>query len=200
MPCRKARASAAAIAGRPAARLIPRISLVRRSAASAWAVRSQPWGQAVIDAAGRDHPADRPPGPVGAVAADPHRRGRAGGQALEQVDQHGVDRPGIPAGVLMQRPELERDAEEAVGHAAGRPACSTRCARSCRPGRPGRPARRAGPAARVRAPPDDRARRRSTRGMVAHLRARRTMDHTPVRARPSHFRDRWKPQRSSIWS
>ena len=42
IPARSARPSAAAIAGRPAARLMPRISLAPRSAASAWVVRSQP--------------------------------------------------------------------------------------------------------------------------------------------------------------
>ena len=42
IPAMNARPSAAAIAGRPAARLMPRISFALRSAASAWVVRSQP--------------------------------------------------------------------------------------------------------------------------------------------------------------
>ncbi|MDQ6748607.1 MAG: hypothetical protein M3010_10965, partial [Candidatus Dormibacteraeota bacterium] len=64
---------------------------------------------------------------------------RAGCQALEQRDQHGIDGSGIPAGVLMQRPVLERNAEEASGQRLT--ARRARDARGERVGRRGRSGR-----------------------------------------------------------
>ncbi len=73
-------------------------------------------GDGVVDAARRDHPPLWPPAPVGAVAADPHHRRLAGRQAGDKLEQNRVDRERIATGVLVQRPVLERHADEARRH------------------------------------------------------------------------------------
>ena len=181
MPCMKARPSAAAIAGRPAARLIAEDQLGVQVGGQRLR-RAQPaLGQRVVDAARRDLAADRPPRPVGAVAADADHRRLAGGQPGEQGQQHRVDGAGVAAGVLMQRPVLERDADETGRHrlARGRrrdAGAEHVGARGDRP-RQDEPERRhdgdADQPARPEAPPQPRAWHGRRPGAWSHMGARR---------------------------
>src|SRR5689334_8154627 len=75
-----------------------------------------PGSERVIEAGRRDHPPERPPGPVRTVATDAYDRRLTGDQALEQLDEDGIDGQRIAAGVLVQRAVLERDADEATAH------------------------------------------------------------------------------------
>ena len=116
IPCRIARASAAASAGRSGARLTPRISLASRSRGQRPGGPQPALGQPVGDRRRGDHAAHRPP--RRSVLSPPIRSTGdcAGADAAQQLDEHRVDAPRVAAGVEVQRLVLERDADEAGRH------------------------------------------------------------------------------------
>ncbi len=75
-----------------------------------------PGGEPVGDSAWRNHAADRPPGLIGAVSADPQDRRLAGVERPDQLHQHGIDGGRVTPGVDVQGPGLEREPQETRGH------------------------------------------------------------------------------------
>ncbi len=169
IPASSARPSAAAIAGRPAARLMPRISFAAEVGGERVRDAQPAVGQAVVDAAGRHHAPDRPPGPVGAVTADPDHRRLARGKPLEQRDQHRVDRERVTSRVLVTAPGIRTRPRRSQAPSPAPSACPKRSRRADRPlgpvALPGRPLDQT---TRPRAPPRWRL-LRSGEALRAHL-------------------------------
>jgi len=70
-------------------------------------------GERVLHPAGRAHPADRPPGRVGAVPSDPHDQRLPRRKLSKQCEQHRVDVPGISTRVAVRSVVLQRHTNEA---------------------------------------------------------------------------------------